>query len=563
MRFLKIGLFILVLLAVLMVAGALILPTVIKQQIESHGSQAVGATVDLGNVSLHYWPVGVTLKHLQITDPENLNNNLLEWQTAKFIVNVSPLFSNKIHVQSLGIQGLVFDSNREKAGKLVDKKVSEGVQFDYEFPDVNEIIANENLETDKQYKALQESVESKQLAWGAMKDKLPDSKKLSAYKKELKAITDKPINNHQDLVEIQKSVNTFKQSIQQDRQRIKEAVSQLKDDKNELITSIMLLKAAPAKDYENLIKKYGVHQQGLVNMSQLLFGEQVGEWVNRLANHYEKLKPLFESDESTSDESKEGVDKAASEPWKVEITEGFIDMPQGQSSLQVDLTDLNWPVEKPGHITIKGSLYGMADELNADITLEGTEPLMAQTQFRLKQLPANQLISAMNLEKGRLDAVGQVGLIDDQLNGASEWQLKEMVLNEKGVHPLVAKALQDIHQVKAEVTVQGTISSPKIEYHSNLDESLKTAIQRAVKSKKAEFQAELTGKLNDKVSDYLGSLEKETNLLDAEITSLTQLNGQYSDLLNKKVETSKNKAQEKIKNELDKQFNKALNRWKP
>ncbi|MCY4044331.1 MAG: TIGR03545 family protein [Cellvibrionales bacterium] len=558
MRILNVGLIVIGLLAALLVAGALILPSVIKQQIESQGASAIGAEVNLDGVDLHYWPVGLTLSHLQITDPENVDNNLVEWQSASFSLNISPLFSNKIHIQQFGIEGLVFDSSRENAGKVTEKKPSEGMGIDYELPDVNDILASEKLETDKEYKALQQTFEAKKSAWTKRKAQLPDVNKLSEYQQELKTLTNKPIKNHQDLVAIQKSVRTLQQSIRHDRQAIKEAASQLTDDKNEMVTAIMLLKAAPVKDYEALTKKYGLHQQGLVNMSQLLFGEQVGAWVGRLVGHYEKLKPLFANSEA---EPSDTESKAPTKPWQVEVTEGVIDMPQAKSTLQVALKEVTWPVEKPGNIDIKGSLFGLSDELKANVLLESSEPILATTQFELKHIPATQLVSAMNLQKGRLDAQGQVTLSGDNLNGKSQLQLKHLVLNEIGTHPLVAKAMQDVSEVNATALITGTTDSPIIKYHSDLDDSLKNAIQKAIHSKKSEFEAKLSRKLNDKMTGYLGTLEKDTHYLDNEVTSLNQLQGKFSELLKTKVDTKKNQAQDKIKNELNNQLNKALGRW--
>jgi len=55
--------------ALAMVVAVFMIDGIIESQIEKHGTAAVGARVDLAAADLSFFPLGLTLSGLDITDP--------------------------------------------------------------------------------------------------------------------------------------------------------------------------------------------------------------------------------------------------------------------------------------------------------------------------------------------------------------------------------------------------------------------------------------------------------------------------------------------------------------
>ena len=51
---------------------------------------------------------------------------------------------------------------------------------------------------------------------------------------------------------------------------------------------------APQEDLRRLTNKYSLSPEGLINVSQLLFGEKISGWANTALRWYEKLGPVLQ-----------------------------------------------------------------------------------------------------------------------------------------------------------------------------------------------------------------------------------------------------------------------------
>ena len=94
----------------------------ITSAIESAGTAAVGARVDVGHVSTSFWHLTAAVKGLAVTDPDNPMTNAIEIETLRFHLQPTPLFWKKIVVERAEILGIRSGTPRKTSGALKKKE---------------------------------------------------------------------------------------------------------------------------------------------------------------------------------------------------------------------------------------------------------------------------------------------------------------------------------------------------------------------------------------------------------------------------------------------------------
>ena len=55
---------------IIVVIGILLIDPIVESQIEKRGTRAIGAKVELARVDVSFFPLGITLSDLQVTNPD-------------------------------------------------------------------------------------------------------------------------------------------------------------------------------------------------------------------------------------------------------------------------------------------------------------------------------------------------------------------------------------------------------------------------------------------------------------------------------------------------------------
>ncbi len=94
----------------------------IKNAVESVGTKAVGAKVDVGNVSTSFWRLSAEISDLAVTDPDQPMTNAVEIKTLRLKAQLKPLFWNKVIVDRAEITGIRTGTPRKKSGAITVSK---------------------------------------------------------------------------------------------------------------------------------------------------------------------------------------------------------------------------------------------------------------------------------------------------------------------------------------------------------------------------------------------------------------------------------------------------------
>lgn len=107
-----------VLLMLVAVASALLVDTVVRRTVEAVGAELVGAKVDVAEADVRLGDGFVTLRGLQVTNPDAPMTNLFQADEIVADVRVRALLEKKVYVDTIAVRGVRFGTPRETSGAL-------------------------------------------------------------------------------------------------------------------------------------------------------------------------------------------------------------------------------------------------------------------------------------------------------------------------------------------------------------------------------------------------------------------------------------------------------------
>jgi uncharacterized protein (TIGR03545 family) len=105
-------------LGLLTIGWWLLLDTIVRKGVEAVGAEIVGARVDVEEADVRLREGAVTLRGLQVTNPDAPMTNLFEAEEIVAQVRVPPLLQKKIYVDTVAIRGVRFGTERATSGAL-------------------------------------------------------------------------------------------------------------------------------------------------------------------------------------------------------------------------------------------------------------------------------------------------------------------------------------------------------------------------------------------------------------------------------------------------------------
>ena len=205
-----------------------------KSALQTLGTQANGAKVELDAVSLSFAPLGLRLKNLQVTDAQAPMKNALQFDQAVAELELGPLLSGRAIIKELSVDGLRFNTDRQTSGALAtvakpkpaadsEPSLGEQIKDSIELPDPKDILARETLLTDQAADALRHSYSASQAEVEQRLAAVPNQDKLNKYRDEIKALTTGDIKSLEDFQQRQQKLNDIKAAFKQDQAAIEAA----------------------------------------------------------------------------------------------------------------------------------------------------------------------------------------------------------------------------------------------------------------------------------------------------------------------------------------------------
>ena len=568
----------------------------LKTTIETVGSKAVGAKVELAAADFTFSPLGFHLDKLQVTDAQQPMQNLFELDSTTGNLELLPLLMGQVIIDELSATGMRFDTKRSYSGAIskpasAPKSVKEEksselnvVAVKEKLPTVDDIMAREPLSTLELTKTFKEHVQSQHSEFEKNVASLPDETTLKQHKQRIKELTGGKIQSLEEFKKREKELEEEKDQIRAERDHIKTVRDQIRGAKDELNSQYQALQKAPLQDWDRIKSRYGFDTTGLGNAAGLLFGDATKSWLQRLrswANQAQRMLP------SGSDKQPEAVKPARGEGRFIHyattnplpdflIRHAALSMDIQAGNIVMDVKDITHQPQilgRPMRLHAASTNMPKLQSIKIDGVIDHVNPQTIKDNLKWSfggwqlsdislskdsSLPLS-LTSARADISGQIDYSGQNFTTDlDAMFKDTQWSTNANGnangnANESWTGR-VAAILKTVRQFKVDGKIQGDLDSPQITLRSDLDEHLKQAVAGQLKTAQNELQQKFQARLNTEVENSAGPYKDQLAFLNKTEGTMDQRINQLDDMLKVElksaVDSKKQEATDKLKDKI-------------
>lgn len=583
--------------------GIFLADGIVKSAIESAGSSAAGAKVELKNADISLKnPIGLTLTGLQVADKDSPMENLIQVDRITFLMDGGMILRKKLIVENMAVEGMAFGIKRSSSGALPvtraasnnatkDKKATKPSSkkdsskssaepfLTLDAPNIKDVFEKENLKTLQLANEYKDQLKAKQKAWEQRAKKLPNAKSIDTYKSRINKATKGKITikNLQDRT---KQVENVRKDVERDLKTIKAASKDLKADTKRFKKQYKTIKDAPKQDLDRLAKKYSLTPEGLKNLSSQFFGGSILALTEKTVNYYEKAQPYIEhySEQQATKPKHErgkGIDVRFTEhnpqpDFKIERIAATAMLSYGQVAGTVNnITNAQDITGRPTTFEFSSQELKDMDTLVLNGALDRRTPGQKRDSFDLKATDIglkNMVLSSsesfpvsMSNARLNLNVTGTIneGEMDTTITAKFSSVSIEAGGNSGGViASTIASSLKGVTAFNLTAKLTGPVGDPEMSISSNLDNVLRNAASRAVNKQARRFRKNLRQEIRSRTAAKLSELEKQLGALtglDKDVTArLTNLKN-----LEKEAENIKKRLRKQLENEVNKQKHKA------
>lgn len=550
----------------LLLVWFVVVDTLTKRMIEKYGADIVGAKVELDNADVTLLPLGIKLNNLQITNPDAPMMNAIEIARVNFLIDGVNLARRKIIINEMVLDEVKINTRRKTSGAIskkaktdedgLKKKLDEKFSIpSLETFDVKEILAKENLRSVEIINSLNNDIKAEKAKWQETLKKLPNKEKFDGYKKRIDAIKQKSaqkgnigdmLGGAGDAVSIKNDIETDLKQIQSAQKNFKEQLSSLKQRMDEAIK-------APQEDIKYLKEKYALSPKSLGNVSRLIWGPKIGDWVDKAVFWYEKIKPMLER---SNEDKKEGhkvvkplrgnginvvyKEKSPLPDFLIYLINASVNLQIGELAGNIkNITSDQNILQFPLTFNFSGDKLNGAQSVKIDGVLDHIIPTnskdtikLSLNEYQLQEINlSDQQALPMTLQKGILDLEinGEIKNGNIDLNLASAFTSAQFSSESKESDNLLTKSIKSALSSVSEFTLGAEITGTFADYETNitsdLDRVLKNAVGDIIKKQTADIGNKLKAGVLEKV-------KKPTEKLKENFGQLTPVENEMSGRLN-------------------------------
>ena len=537
-----------------------------KLAIESFGSRALGAKVDVADVSFGLNPMTITVSGVQLTDKDKPMENIVSFETAVANIEPFPLLLGKAIIPQLSLEGIATGTPRSESGaiKKTNKKQTEKSSSAHSkpaaddtsaepksqtLPSADEILERESLLTEQAGDAFEKAYESHSQNIEQSLANLPTEDSIKQYEVQLNKLLTGKFKNLEDFKQRKKELDALRNQFKQDKQAIADAKQAIAQGKSDMKEKFNALKAAPKQDLNNIKSKYTLDGAGASNLTALLFGEDAGGYAQTTLEYYEKVRPLLvdEATQATKAELKakrlEGryvqfeTDRPQPDFWVKTLT-FTMSLPQvgqpaqslGDVAVNVlDITHQQDVINRPTLVKGKGVNLRNIESLTINGVLDHrTSPGKDSFTLEVQNWQLNKVklgLAGLRMDNSVTDVSAKGVLIDGQLSASGQARFNQATFSSKD-RTMLAKemvaALKTIDTFVVNGRAKGALTDPSMSINSDLDKQLNSAFDQRIAQKQQELENKIKAKLNDKLMSYAGDYQaqlKSLNLTEGNLAS--------------------------------------------
>jgi uncharacterized protein (TIGR03545 family) len=511
----------------------------IQWSIESGGTQAVGAKVELDSVDLDLNPVTLELNRLQVTNPKAPMRNMVEAGRIEMALDGYALLRHQFVAENMAVEKLRFDTERSASGaiegrifsrKKKDEASEDGTDLagmlpGAELPDPDQIVADERERLLGKVAEFDGEAKQIQQAWRDRIERLPSGDSVDQYRERWNELKGK------DPLRRAAGVRELKKDIDEELDTVRSLDEQLDKDRQRLGELTEQARALPGEEADRLMAASGL-DEGFRGVTRKLMGEQLNGWVDTGLTGYRLASKHMAGRKAKADEQSgpprgegENIRFPEDEPLpRFLIQRTAVD---GVARMAGSSVDFNGEIRD---ITTEPAVWGRPMTLTVDgsgekgttLDVDGTfdhrsEPGRDQLDFRIQQLTLSDARFSGSsrlpivLKEGRANIDGKLTVTGGELNGTVNTGVQQASFSAGGEDSSdtarrIARAIEGVSGFRLDLGLSGTLDSPKLSLDSNLDNIIGRALGDEVRAELAEARKELEQKLRAELKPKLEEL---------------------------------------------------------
>lgn len=296
----------------------------LENQMEDIGSSMVGAKVEFDGVDFSFTKLHMRWKRLQVTNPDNTWQNLFETGIAEFDMDLLPLISKKIIIENMQVEGLRFNTPRQKDGKIEKKEEAPGKKSEVllaienrlkaetaEMPvfnlqklkkkiDIDSLWKLVNLQTPLKIDSLKQNYQQRYTEWQQRLTNLPSEKDLDRVTQQIEMIRVDQLKSLEEFQSAYHQVNQLYQQVDSTRESVRSLKSNFEQDLAKITETQKIIPNWIKDDYQQALRLAQIPDISVGNVARILFGERVIQMMQSITGYVGKARYYAEKVKSTS-----------------------------------------------------------------------------------------------------------------------------------------------------------------------------------------------------------------------------------------------------------------------
>ena len=513
-----------------LVGGFLILflDGMIERAIEEKGSMAAKTRIDIGSLSTSLFAQSVVLTGIEVANPENNMENLVQFETLSLDLDGAQVVSRKIVIDKLQAHGIRLNQKRTHPAQLPEAaEPAQGTQqagatsqnalpglggLSIKSPE--EILKSEKLETLEAGNRIKKTIEDLKAKW---KNKIETDLNPNALKETKQKLAD--LQNKvkggglADIANALKDFNTLQKDIQSQISRITSMKSEFEKDLQMAKQQVADLKNLPQKDFERLKNKYSLNPEGGKNILGSLLEGPLKEKLDKAWKAYKMISPYLNRPSSPAEQEYvrgKGIDilfaKASPYPNFL-LKHGNLSLILFDTEVKGEVRDLSDNQKfygKPAKMNFQSGKNEVFDSFTLNVILDKTGPKSQDILVVNIQGLSLKNTGRAELKGGLATITGQLTITDENnLHGKFTAELDNVSLSipeQKGneLANTIAQSLSTIDRINISIGISGTIENYQLDIKSNPAEIISKAVKNAFAGKMKGFESSLMSAIQSK-----------------------------------------------------------------
>lgn len=577
----------------------------VEKSIEEAGEEIIGARVEIDNLKVSFFPIGIQWDAMHVANPNSTWENLFETKRVKFEMDANQLLRNKYIIETIEVHNLVIGTKRSTDGALPPGKRKKSVLASAErnftrlaedalkktlganpIFDVDKLkhgfnpdslIAAFDIKTIKNIDTLKKRVDYAAVQWNGIKDDYEKTKnKVLEVEAGIKAIDINQLNNAQSILSAVTTVDNALKTVNEVTNTVEKTSRTATNMINTAAASIDSIDNFIKYDYERLKNAARIPSISLPGVAQLLVGSEMYErakkylyWVDAARANIKKYSPEPEIEKPERFEGQDikfPIERGYPKLWikNILLTYGADDKPSNDEirakgraknisdNQRVTGLPMTIELEGAGDTQRKLSLTGLFDR-RKDIPLD-------EYTARLEGVPVgefkigNSEFLPSSIKNGVLTSSLKISVPGDNFDSKIRFDLKNILVQftnqpKNIAESIVHEVLKGINSMYVELRMWNTGSSFDVALATDIDGKLSKKLSEVIGR---EFQ-KLLDDLRTKFYSFIEGKKKEfEKIYAAKLEEIKkQLNG-YDALFTDKtafIEAKKKELTEKLNKE--------------